>query len=433
MAKTQASKRWTIMIYLCGDSSLDAAGIADVTEMKQVGSSADINVLAQVDRAGSKSKTTRYYLQKGTSLAKDAVQSLGETNMGDPRVLADFLTWGIKNYPADHYMVVLWNHGAGWDDSNIYTGGDAFGGAPPPIMRKGIVLRGSARAATRGALNSRNVAIGVHRARRALFASTVKNAVTRGIAFDDEAKDFLDNVEMKRVLMGVKKVLKRKIDILGFDACLMSMAEVAYQVKDAVNFSVGSEETEPNEGWPYNRVLKALAAKPAMTPRDLAAIVVTQYLASYGTNENVTQAAADLSQLDGLAAAIDKLAKALRAAMGDSAVHSALMTARAQVQEYEPPYDEYCDLVDLCSLISHHANKADITTACDGVKAAVAKAVINAGAKGKAVANSHGLSIYFPKKKLCSLYATLDFAKKNAWSAFLADYVASTSRRPALG
>ena len=242
MAKTPTGKRWTIMVYLCGDNNLDAAGMADVNEMKQVGSTAGINVLAQVDRAGAKFKTTRYFLQKGTVLAKDAVKSLGETNMGDPKVLADFVSWGIKSYPAQHYMLVLWNHGAGWDDSNIYAGGDAFDGSAPPVVRKGVVVRGVAKRTTRGALGARNVAVGVHRARRALFASTVKQAVTRGIAFDDEAKDFLDNVEMKRVLMGVKKSLKRKIDILGFDACLMSMAEVAYQVKGAVDFTVGSDD-----------------------------------------------------------------------------------------------------------------------------------------------------------------------------------------------
>ena len=429
MAQAAAKKNWTLMVYLCGDNNLDAAGMTDVVEMKEVGSTPEINVLAQVDRAGTKSNTTRYYLRKDTKLSRDAVQSLGETNMGDPKVLSDFLAWGIKNYPADHYLVVLWNHGAGWDDSNIYAG-DTFSGAAPPVVRKGVVVRGPTRSVARGALDARNVTVGLHRARRALFASTVKYAVTRGIAFDDEAKDFLDNVEMKRVLMAVKKKLKRRIDILGFDACLMSMAEVAYQVKNAADFSIGSEETEPNNGWPYNRVLKALAAKPNMTPRELAAAVVSHYLASYGRSENVTMAATDLAATSALSAAIDKLAKILRTGLGDKAMRTVLMDARSQAQEYEPPYDEYCDLTDLCALIAKNANRADVNAACDEVRAAVAKAVVGAGAKGKAVANSHGLSIYFPKRKLCSLYRTLDFAKKNTWSKFLADYVASVNSRP---
>ena len=88
----------------------------------------------------------------------------------------------------------------------------------------------------------------------------------RGIAYDDQAQDFLDNIELKKVLANIRKKLKRNIDILGMDACLMSMVEVAYQMRDAVDYSVGSEESEPNEGWPYDRILKALAANPAMTP-----------------------------------------------------------------------------------------------------------------------------------------------------------------------
>src|SRR6266545_6089326 len=74
-------------------------------------------------KAGGK----RYRLRKGTQLAADVVQGLGETNCGDPEVLYDFLAWGTKTYPAQHYLVSLWNHGAGWDDSNIYEG-DYFGG-----------------------------------------------------------------------------------------------------------------------------------------------------------------------------------------------------------------------------------------------------------------------------------------------------------------
>jgi hypothetical protein len=71
------------------------------------------------------------------------------------------------------------------------------------------------------------------------------------------------------VLSNVKKSLGRSIDILGFDACLMSMAEVAYQVRGLADFTVGSEQTSPNEGWPYDRICKALAARPTMKPAEL--------------------------------------------------------------------------------------------------------------------------------------------------------------------
>ncbi|HYS92698.1 MAG TPA: hypothetical protein VEL48_04675, partial [Candidatus Acidoferrales bacterium] len=57
------------------------------------------------------------------------------------------------------------------------------------------------------------------------------------------------------------------------------------------------------------------------------------------------------------------------------------------------------------------------------------KAVIRAGAKGKRVAHSSGVSIYFPKKTVSSLYATLDFSKKGAWASFIANYTRSLGRR----
>src|SRR5260370_280022 len=47
----------------------------------------------------------------------------------------------------------------------------------------------------------------------------------------------------------------RKLDVVGFDACLMANTEVAHQLKDEADFLVGSQEVEGGAGWPYNRVL----------------------------------------------------------------------------------------------------------------------------------------------------------------------------------
>uniref|UniRef100_A0A831U611 Peptidase C11 n=1 Tax=Geobacter metallireducens TaxID=28232 RepID=A0A831U611_GEOME len=426
--KAPTKRNWTIMVYLAGDNNLDSAGMVDIKEMKTVGTTDQIAVLVQFDRAGAKAQTVRYCLKKGTPLAKDAVQSLGETNMGDPKVLEDFVTWGATNYPADHYLLVLWNHGSGWDDANLYQG-DVFSGAAPPVSRKAEPV--ATRGATAGAraLPLAQARAGIRRTRRALFSTTVQAAVKqRGIAFDDQAQDFLDNIELKKVMTAIKKKLTRKIDILGMDACLMSMAEVAYQMRDVADYSVGSEETEPGDGWPYDRILKALAAKPAMTPEELSKTIVTQYLASYKATENVTQSAVKLAGLKPLATAVDGLAKALKGILADAASRTALINARAQVQEYSRPYDDYCDLIDLCDLIAKGVASPAVKTACAAVKDAAAAAIVATGYKGPAVDNSRGISIYFPKRKLSPLYKTLDFTKKSAWDEFLAAYLAGLGR-----
>jgi hypothetical protein len=64
------------------------------------------------------------------------------------------------------------------------------------------------------------------RIRRALFRTSVEKAaalqkkggpVARAILLDDAAKDFLDNLEMKRELAATRKLLKKKLDLFGMD------------------------------------------------------------------------------------------------------------------------------------------------------------------------------------------------------------------------
>ena len=421
-------KEWTVMVYLAGDNNLDSAGVIDLKEMKKVGSTEQINVIAQFDREGKSIATNRYYIRKGGTLAKDVVGSLGETNMGNPHVLEDFIKWGIKNYPAEHYLVVVWNHGNGWNDENVYR-------VARNMMKLNIKRRGEVvlpvKRATKDSVSIRRIhAIGGKKFRHALFHTSIMKAITiRGIAYDDDAQDFLDNIEMKRLLGSTKKILKRKIDILGMDACMMSMAEVVYQLRDSVSLTVGSEEVEPGDGWPYDRILAKLAKKPAMTPNDLATIIVNEYVASYPANAGVTQSACDLSKAGLLASAVDQLADVLNSHLSDAAVRATVIECRLQTQAYDTP--DYIDLYDFCNLLENKTGFDDIRAACSAVKNMIQRngVVIRSGYKGKNVKHSNGLSIYFPQKSLSSLYATLDFTKKTSWGKFLERFISYT-RRP---
>src|SRR5262249_33949336 len=156
------------------------------------------------DRSGKKRLTNRYVLQRGTSLDEDVVTALGETNTGDPAVLRDFATWAVTDYPADRYMLVIWNHGAGWDDANLYED-DYFGGAAPPVVHKGMALTrdGAGAPVTLGTARA-----ALRRGHRSLFAPTVSTLLSsRAIAFDDQAKDYLDNVELERVLGQIRRTI----------------------------------------------------------------------------------------------------------------------------------------------------------------------------------------------------------------------------------
>lgn len=405
-------KQWTVMVYLAGDNNLDENGVDDFKEMKKVGTTAGVNVVAQFDRAGEGLNTTRYCLRKGTRIEADAVETLGETNTGQPATLIDFIEWAVAEYPAEHYLLVLWNHGQGWDDTDIYASERARGirrGRPRHIRH--ALFRTSVVGAAR--LSARN------------------GKVSRAILLDDNAKDFLDNLEMKKVAAAAKKAMGGKIDILGMDACLMSMAEVAYQLRDSVQYTVGSEETEPVDGWPYDRILTVLSRTPDMTPAALSRLIVKQYLSSYkGSDEAVTQSMIDLSKAPALAGACKVLASALKAAVADRGARAAIVDARNRVQEYE--VQDNVDLVDLCRLLKAAAVPAAVKQACDRVIAVVegqATFVAAAGYYGSPMKGSHGVAIYFPTRMVSPLYGKLDFVKKTGWGSFLAKYVETTRAR----
>jgi len=425
-------KQWTFMVYLAGDNNLDGAAVTDLEEMKRVGSTPEVDVVAQVDRSGGGHATNRYHLKKGGTLAADAVEGLGETNTGDPEVLEGFLRWAMKNYPAKRFLLTLWNHGSGWSDEDIYRAARRDMGLG--IRRRGQIVEPSSNGPEKMVSVRRVRTVSSKPLRRALFRTTIAAAIApgsdrRAIAFDDTSKDFLDNIEMKKVLLTVTKDLGRKIDILGMDACLMSMAEVGYQIRDSVDVTVGSEEVEPGDGWPYDTILEDLTANPEMTPQQLAIMIVEKYLASYGADSDVTQSACDLSRCDALAAAMDGLAKVLIPGFSDPKIRGAIFESRDQVQDYD--VEDYVDLYNFCDLLAGKVSDGAVQTACQGVLDAIRKPgfVLDSGYNGAKMQHSYGVSVYFPRKEISPLYATLDLTKDIAWERFLKEYSAET-RQP---
>jgi hypothetical protein len=111
--QSQTTAQWTVMIHVAADNNLEVAGLWDVNEMEGIGSSPDVNIVVQIDRSsdyvdidGDWTETRRYYIQQDDDpnvITSPVVESLGETNTGDPNSVADFAIWGITNYPAEIY------------------------------------------------------------------------------------------------------------------------------------------------------------------------------------------------------------------------------------------------------------------------------------------------------------------------------------------
>jgi hypothetical protein len=209
----------------------------------------------------------------------------------------------------------------------------------------------------------------------------------------------------------------------------MSMLEIAYEIRDAARYTVGSQEEEPNNGWPYDRILARIAKNPAIAPADLVQGMVDDYVSSYKASDRATLAAGDLGTVSDVATAVSMLAQALNIAVADPAAMATLTVVRSRVQEYTKPYDEYVDVVDLCDGLDAMLKRPEIAAATKRVRNAVGPFVLRSGFKGGGVDRSHGTSIYFPKKSVCSLYSTLDFAKDGEWAGFIRAYTNGLGNR----
>jgi hypothetical protein len=414
-SKAGATKKpWTVLVWIAGDNNLASYGVTDMKEMKKIGSTPDLNIVTQYDRSGSKG-TERYFLRKGTSLGADVVPpSLGETNTGDPQVAIDFFTWGIKNYPSDRLMIVIWNHGSGLDETDLYKRARRL---------KLRVYRGDENGdLPRGRLRQ----IASSHFRRALFSTSVDRAIrTRGIAYDDTNRDFLDNVELKRVLQKAAKAHGRPIDVFGMDACLMNMIEVTYQLRGLVSNIVASQELEPGDGWPYDKVLGDLATKPAASGADVAKKITARYLASYTASDAVTSGAVDVTRVEAAAKAVDTLASACIAVMGDDGEYAAFSKALTSSQRFDTK--DFVDLGDFAAQIATRSGNTAVKQACKGVLAALtggaSPLVLAEGHKGAGLSRATGTSIYFPTAGDAQVtYANLDFAKATRWGKLIARF-----------
>jgi len=288
-------------------------------------------------------------------VASSALSDLGEMNMGNPATLLNFVQWANTSYPAEKYALILWNHGGGWMPADELPDED-------------------------GGLIS-----------------------AQGVSWDDgHGGDYLSNMEISSVLASVTDNGSEKLEMVGLDAGLMAMLEVDVHLQPYVVARASSEDSEPNDGWPYDTILADLDASPTWDGATLASDVVTRYSESY-SGEN-TQSALDF---DGdfvtLVTATDSLADALLVNITSNC--NAYKNARNASDEYYDPYPlnpllnpyQYVDLYDFAGeLAKRFAEGHAVHMSADAVMTAVTNAMINNRSESP---QSKGVPVYFPDRE----------------------------------
>jgi hypothetical protein len=389
--------------------------------MLKIGSMNTMNVIIQLDELSAR-EMTRYYLQKDSATPVYHETNTSACISGTKDSLYNFVQWTIQNYPANHYCLVLWNHGSGIKD--------------PSIWGRFFLIH-------RNELFVRNKTTGLYELNRKLSRQYAAQSCSqpffneRGIAFNETFQTYLTNQDLQLVLERASRELLngKKLDILCMDACMMEMVEVGSQVKNAVNYMVGSEEVEPGEGYDYSLVLSPFV-QGTLAPDIFAKHIVQAYSTQYySSHADYTQSAINTSLIPALEdnfAQITKLLTELTTSANGPVYTRIIKDIRqnsAKTLEFDDP--DYIDLGKFyASLYQNLANTRELSRAqTTALKDKVAQGInilqrmIIANVAGSALNQATGLSFFFPLRSVHTSYLKTVFDKTTRWSEFLTQYI----------
>lgn len=417
---------WTVMVFMNAKNNLEPDAIENFNEIASRGSTSDVNVLVEMGRpvahfteaAEKWSGVLRFLVKKNQEpVPSQAVVDLrGKpelSDLGSPAALQDFVDWSVQTYPAKRYMLVIWNHGQGWRFQ----------------LASDVGVR--AASASRNQSVQKTSSVDLQKAAE----NTAPLGGFRAVSFDQDTGNFLYNSDIQAVTEALSSRLQKPIDVIGFDACLMSMLETAYAFRNSSTMLVGSEELEPGAGWDYDYFLKRLLAKPSMSALELSRTIVDGYRARYGDSHSTTLSILDTAKATDAASAVSKFADVL------IAKHDSEKSNIAQARSGMKTYGASAGMKTSVDLIGFAQRYASTTK--DGEAKAVAEAVTAkaagivlynyASARSKKDTISNGIAIYFPASDQdfksdpyhegytkTNTSHVVDFVSKERWADFLA-------------
>jgi hypothetical protein len=350
-----AKKKWTIMYYFDGKNNLAPMAEHSFSAVDQVGSDENVNLVAQIGLP--KKDVLEGLITKGDG-TKNFVD-IGDANMGSGDNIQSFVERTMKQYPAEHYALVVWDHGAGF----------------------------------------------------------------MGSCVDEEKNHMITNADMAAALENAAKTTGQKIDVLSWNACLMNQAETAYELRNAASYMTGSEEVEAGFRIPIpglfgtapqhtiaEDVKTAVKQNGDLAPQDFAKLAVYESKHQFGASMfTPTQSAIDLSRAQNLTEKCNNLAaliletvqkdpKMIEVVRQDIGKSQHFIAADMYIQ----PYNDYHDVGDFARVIEKDKRFTDprIANAARDLQGAVKDAVIAqwhapvSSMGGRSLEGSTGVSVY---------------------------------------
>ncbi len=333
----KAGDSWTVLVYMCGSDLESQYGAAtkNIEELLAVELPANAHVLLETGGAKSwrnelvdPTQLGRYVVENGDL---SLIEHVGTAPMSNAGTLADFVSWGVKAYPADHFMLVFWDHGGG--------------------------------------------------------------SLT-GVCLDEQRGGSLTLPEIDEALTKAGT----RMDVVGFDTCLMATLENAQMLARHADYLVASEETEPGGGWAWDAWPRWFKETEDGNPAGLGACIVDSYIekcAVAGVSEEATLSVVNLTKTTPLADAFYRASEGMARSTERAGTLQKMSYAGRDAQSFgfASYLDGYTNMVDLGDL-AFNAEET-LGESRDALMQALRDAVVYER-HGAYRSKSTGLSVFYP-------------------------------------
>lgn len=210
---TATEQTYTLMMYGCGGGNLDEAMEYNLYQVAGYGYSEKVHFTAlmkyskPLQSEEGKEGTRRFTMTPDGLKNEQAFEA--DYRLDDPQHLADFIVQAQKDFPASHYILVLWNHG------------DVFSIYDQPVDDS--------------------------------YASSARHLV-----YDDVTQQTISIFEQEEAYRLAEKAGAQKLSVLYWDVCMMNMIENLYQVRNHADYIMGAAHLTPESGGYYPELMHAL-------------------------------------------------------------------------------------------------------------------------------------------------------------------------------
>ncbi len=355
--------KWTVMFYMSADSEIDSSVDSDFSQMKQVGSTADFNIITLTDKSGN--GDTKAYKVIKNGLENIPLKIIDPTwgtelDMSNINNLIAFTKFCFNYYPSTYKMLVFWSH-------------------------------------SRGGLT---------------------------VGYDPDRGDNIDFAEMSAALTKIKTNNKsKKLDIIGYDACWSCNIATAYQLATFCNYLVGPEST--SGGWRYTPALNYIASNPSRLPKDVATYMGNN-IASWNIEAagamDLSKVSTLMTKMKTLATKLNGVADTRK---GD--IWYVRHNTQEYDPHYDAPYIDIYDFCKNLKVNFTTSDWTTLLDGIMALTDKGQAGGVTIGSSNQGAYNSHGLGIMFPSKASAywgyeMTFKKSKFTKDTQWDEFLTNF-----------